>query len=124
MSFLNKIKGLGRRDGDQDTLEQDGRFDETSARSEAPDLPLPGPDGTLALDVGAMQQTASMDSSIISEAAPSETPERMVGRTSNWFAANSARNSPKSPGVSPTERCRSPFVNADRYCLELNPTTT
>jgi len=75
MSFLNKIKGLGRRDGDQDTLEQDGRFDETSARADGPDLPLPGHDGTVALDIGAMQQTASMDSSIISEAAPSEMAE-------------------------------------------------
>lgn len=74
MSFLNKIKGLGRNNGatEQDTLEQDGRFDETSARSDAPDLPLPGPDGTVTLDLGTLQQTAHLDSSIITEAAPSE----------------------------------------------------
>jgi twitching motility protein PilJ len=74
MSFLNKIKGLGRRDGapEQDTLEQDMRFDETNARSGGADLPLPGMDGTVAMDASTMQQTAAMDSSIITEAAPSE----------------------------------------------------
>lgn len=76
MSFLNKFKGLGRKDstGDIDTLEQD-RFDDAPGRHDAADLPLPGPGGTVALDVGSMQQTAQMDSSIITEAAPSEMAE-------------------------------------------------
>jgi twitching motility protein PilJ len=69
MSFLNKIKGLGRKDADMDTLEQD-RFDEPGGRDV--DLPLPGAGGTVALDVSSLQQTAQMDSSIITEAAPSE----------------------------------------------------
>ena len=71
MSFLNKIKGMGRKDGpaDMDTLEQD-RFDEPTGRGG--DLPLPRGGGTAALDLGSMQQTAQMDSSIITEAAPSE----------------------------------------------------
>ncbi|MFT3956917.1 MAG: methyl-accepting chemotaxis protein [Piscinibacter sp.] len=73
MSFLNKIKGLGRKDSaDLDTLEQD-RFDEPAGRDA--DLPLPGAGGTVALDVGSLQQTAQMDSSIITEAAPSEMAE-------------------------------------------------
>ena len=76
MSFLNKFKGLGRKDstGDIDTLEQD-RYDDAPGRHDAADLPLPGPGGTVALDVGSMQQTAQMDSSIITEAAPSEMAE-------------------------------------------------
>ncbi|WP_298832254.1 methyl-accepting chemotaxis protein [uncultured Piscinibacter sp.] len=71
MSFLNKIKGMGRREGvaDMDTLEQD-RFDEPMGRGG--DLPLPGPGGAATLDIGTLQQTAQMDSSIITEAAPSE----------------------------------------------------
>lgn len=72
MSFLNKIKGLGRKDADMDTLEQD-RFDEPGGRDV--DLPLPGAGGTVALDVSSLQQTAQMDSSIITEAAPSEMAE-------------------------------------------------
>jgi twitching motility protein PilJ len=81
MSLLNKIKGLGRKDGallDQDTLEQDGRYDDAHARvngTNVPDLALPGNEGAATLDMGAMQQTGAMDSSIISEAAPSEMAE-------------------------------------------------
>ncbi len=76
MSFLNKFKGLGRKDsaGDIDTLEQD-RYDDAPGRHDANDMALPGSGGTVALDVGAMQQTAQMDSSIITEAAPSEMAE-------------------------------------------------
>ena len=71
MSFLNKIKGLGRKDSaDLDTLEQD-RFDEPGRD----DMAAVGPGGTAALDVGSMQATAQMDSSIITEAAPSELAE-------------------------------------------------
>jgi len=76
MSFLNKFKGLGRKDSanDVDTLEQD-RYDDAPGRHDANDMALPGSGGTVALDVGAMQQTAQMDSSIITEAAPSEMAE-------------------------------------------------
>ena len=70
MSFLNKM--MGRKDSaEMDTLEQDG-FDEPAGRV---DLHVPGPGGTVALDVGAMQPTAQMDSSIITEAAPSGLAE-------------------------------------------------
>ncbi len=78
MSFLNKIKGLGRKDSaDLDTLEQD-RFDEPGGRD---DMPLPGAGGTVALDIGSMQQTAQMDSSIITEAAPSELADLAEARS-------------------------------------------
>lgn len=79
MSLLNKIKGFGRKDGgmlDQDTLEQDGRYDDPAPRvngAEMPDLSLGG-DGAATLDMGA-HSNAGMDSSIISEAAPSEMAE-------------------------------------------------
>ena len=73
MSFLNKIKGMGRKDSaEMDTLEQD-RFDEPTGRGG--DLPLPGAGGAATMDLGTLQQTAQMDSSIITEAAPSEMAE-------------------------------------------------
>ncbi len=92
MSFLNKIKGLGRKDGatDQDTLEQDGRYDDAPARGEVPDLPLPGPDGSAALEVATLQQTVQMDSSIITEAAPSEMAEFTEARAASAAAAAGA----------------------------------
>ncbi len=92
MSFLNKIKGLGRKDGatDQDTLEQDGRYDDAPARGEVPDLPLPGPDGSAALEVATLQQTVQMDSSIITEAAPSEMAEFTEARAASAAAVAGA----------------------------------
>jgi twitching motility protein PilJ len=86
MSLLNKIKGLGRKDGgslDQDTLEQDGRYDDAHARvngTNVPDLALPGSEGAATLDMGAMQHSGAMDSSIITEAAPSELAEYSEAR--------------------------------------------
>jgi twitching motility protein PilJ len=96
MSLLNKIKGLGRKDGaslDQDTLEQDGRYDEAHARvngTDVPDLALPGNEGAATLDMGAMQPTGAMDSSIISEAAPSEMAEFSETRVQGSEAAGTA----------------------------------
>lgn len=92
MSFLNKIKGLGRKDGatDQDTLEQDGRFDDAPARGDVPDLPLPGPDGSAVMDAATLQQTVQMDSSIITEAAPSEMAEFTEARAASAAAAAGA----------------------------------
>lgn len=92
MSFLNKIKGLGRKDGatDQDTLEQDGRFDDAGARGDMPDLPLPGPDGAATLDAATLQQTVQMDSSIITEAAPSEMADFTEARGAAAGATASA----------------------------------
>ena len=58
MSLLDKIKGLGRKDGaslDQDTLEQDGRCDEAHARvngTDVPDLASPGNEGAATLGHG------------------------------------------------------------------------
>ena len=71
MSFLNKFKGLGRKDSanDIDTLEQD-RYDDAPGRHDANDMALPGSGGTVALDVGAMQQTAQMDKKKNKETAP------------------------------------------------------
>ncbi|WKB52043.1 methyl-accepting chemotaxis protein [Eleftheria terrae] len=69
MGFINKLKGSGKKSlagGSPDTPE-----DEVSPRLD--DLPLPGADGTLAFD-RAGASTVSQDSSIISEAAPSEMP--------------------------------------------------
>ena len=96
MSFLNKFKGLGRKDGagDIDTLEQD-RYDDAPGRHDVNDLALPGAGGTVALDVGSIQQTAQMDSSIITEAAPSEMAEfSEVRRTGEGDAAAAASGLP------------------------------
>lgn len=95
MSLLNKIKGLGRKDGgllDQDTLEQDGRYDETAGRmngAEVPDLSLSGNDGAATLDMGA-HPNGGMDSSIITEAAPSELAEFSETRAAGAGAAAAA----------------------------------
>jgi twitching motility protein PilJ len=96
MSFLNKFKGLGRKDGagDIDTLEQD-RYDDAPGRHDVNDLALSGAGGTVALDVGSIQQTAQMDSSIITEAAPSEMAEfSEVRRTGEGDAAAAASGLP------------------------------
>lgn len=96
MSLLNKIKGLGRKDGaslDQDTLEQDGRYDEPHARvngTDVPDLALPGNEGAATLDMGANPPTGAMDSSIISEAAPSEMAEFSETRVQGAEGAGAA----------------------------------
>jgi twitching motility protein PilJ len=95
MSLLNKIKGLGRKDGgslDQDTLEQDGRYDEQMRvnGTDVPDLALPGNEGAATLDMGAMPPTGAMDSSIISEAAPSELAEFSETRVQGGDAAGAA----------------------------------
>jgi twitching motility protein PilJ len=96
MSLLNKIKGLGRKDGaslDQDTLEQDGRYDEPHARvngTDVPDLALPGNEGAATLDMGAHPPTGAMDSSIISEAAPSEMAEFSETRVQGAEGAGAA----------------------------------
>jgi twitching motility protein PilJ len=95
MSLLNKIKGFGRKDGgmlDQDTLEQDGRYDDAPGRmngSDVPDLSLAGGDGAATLDMGA-HPNAGMDSSIISEAAPSEMAEFSEARVQGGEAAAAA----------------------------------
>ena len=95
MSLLNKIKGLGRKDGgslDQDTLEQDGRYDEQMRvnGTDVPDLALPGNEGAATLDMGALPPTGAMDSSIISEAAPSELAEFSEARAQGGAAAAAA----------------------------------
>lgn len=95
MSLLNKIKGFGRKDGgllDQDTLEQDGRYDEPAGRvngTDVPDLALPGNDGAATLDMGA-HPTGAIDSSIITEAAPSELAEFSENRVERDAAAGAA----------------------------------
>jgi len=70
MGFLNKFKGLGQRKSNDDDL----AFDD--AYPGADDLVV-GPDGTATLDMAATQQATvqNADSSIISEAAPSEMPD-------------------------------------------------
>jgi hypothetical protein len=78
MSFLNKIKkGWGQsgdHTGDVGVMEPEPPYTETFTRRQderVADLPLPDMGATAPLQVPAMQQT-TLDSSIISEAAPSE----------------------------------------------------
>ncbi len=80
MSFLNKIKGWGQKDGAaaEPTAPHDAPFvddfgpDATHAANMSPELPGTGGAAALSLDVPTMQQTMELDTSIISEAAPSE----------------------------------------------------
>ena len=80
MSFLNKIKGWGQKDSaaalHEDTLAQN-RFDESRSRDDG----LRSSDGAATLDMAAMQPTVNMDSSIITEAAPSEMADFNEART-------------------------------------------
>jgi hypothetical protein len=71
MSFLNKIKGWGQDRGassesTQDATQQDGSFDDAFARHDAMARDTAG---TMPLEVPTLQQTGSIDSSIITEAA-------------------------------------------------------
>ena len=69
MGFINKFKGFGKKSSGDDA--PDMPFDEASPA--LGDLPLPGPDGTVAMD-RSPQSTVTADSSMISEVAPSELP--------------------------------------------------
>src|SRR5471032_1041830 len=75
MSFLNKIKGWGQKDDGAEGLLGAGQAFEVSAPHGA-HLNTEGPatdvTGAPAYDVPTMQQTADLDTSIITEAAPSE----------------------------------------------------
>ena len=80
MSFLTKIKGWGPKDDAAPgaAAAPDAARNEESVAS-APLAPSAGPDplggdgaATIALDIPTMQQTMELDTSIISEAAPSE----------------------------------------------------
>ena len=89
MSFLNKIKGWGQDRGapsesTQAANHQDG-FEDAFARHDAT-----GRDGagTMPLDVPTLQQTGSVDSSIITEAAPSEMADFSETRIQGGDAAN------------------------------------
>ena len=80
MSFLNKIKGWGQKDGTaaEPQAPLDAPFivafgpDATHAANRAPELPGAGGAAAISLDIPTMQQTMELDTSIISEAAPSE----------------------------------------------------
>ena len=92
MSFLNKIKGLGQKGkgSGRDSSEQGMGFDDGFARGGAagvPDLPMPSSSGTVTLDMAAMQPGANPDSSIITEAAPSEMAEYAETRIQGTEAA-------------------------------------
>jgi len=72
MSFLNKMKSWGGKNAEPDAANQDNPFEDAFAQP-APELPAPDGTATLdALDVPTVQHTVGADSSIISEAAPSE----------------------------------------------------
>ena len=80
MSFLNKIKGWGQKEGAvaEPHTPHDAPFidafgpDAAHAANMSPDMPGAGGAATMTLDVPTMQQTMELDTSIISEAAPSE----------------------------------------------------
>ena len=75
MSFLNKIKGWGQKD---DVALPDGsgaavqRFDDPVMPYRTPEGPTTESTSAAVYDVPTMQQTQELDTSIISEAAPSE----------------------------------------------------
>ena len=75
MSFLNKIKGWGQKD---DVALPDGsgaavqRFDDPVMPYRMPEGPTTESTSAAVYDVPTMQQTQELDTSIISEAAPSE----------------------------------------------------
>jgi twitching motility protein PilJ len=78
MSFLNKIKGLGQKRGSaDDAAAPDISFDDEYERStsEGPDLPLPGAGSGTTAGPSTVQINGGTDSSIITEAAPSEIAE-------------------------------------------------
>jgi twitching motility protein PilJ len=73
MSLLNKMKSWGGRNAESDAAHQDNPFEDAFAQP-SPEVAL-SPNGTAtleALDVSTHQHTVGGDSSIISEAAPSE----------------------------------------------------
>ena len=80
MSFLNKIKGWSQKDGAavEPVAPHDAQFidafgpDATHTAAMTPELPGTGGAAAMSLDVPTMQQTMELDTSIISEAAPSE----------------------------------------------------
>jgi twitching motility protein PilJ len=88
MSFLNKIKGWGQdrasADSTQAANQQDGSFEDAFAHADAPTRGR----GTMPLEVSTVQQTAAADSSIISEAAPSEMADFSETRIQAGDAAN------------------------------------
>src|SRR2546423_4209877 len=87
MSFLNKIKGWGQDRGtgaestQQAANQQDG-FDDAFAHAGA------HTHGTMPLEVSTVQQSVAADSSIISEAAPSEMADFSETRIQAGDAAN------------------------------------
>ena len=86
MSFLNKIKGWGQdRNASESTQNQEG-FDQPFARHAEPKRPEAA--GTMPLEVSTVQQTVGTDSSIITEAAPSEMADFSETRIQGGDAAN------------------------------------
>ncbi|HEX6708408.1 MAG TPA: methyl-accepting chemotaxis protein [Albitalea sp.] len=88
MSFLNKIKGWGQdRNGSaeaQQAANQQESFDDVAQA----EMPLPDGHGTMPLEVPTIQQTVGADSSIITEAAPSEMADFSETRIQGAEAAN------------------------------------
>jgi len=89
MSFLNKIKGWGQdRNADEATTHQDTPFDDAFDRQAAP---LPNGSDPASIAVPTIQQTlGGADSSIITEAAPSEMADFSETRLQGTEAANEA----------------------------------
>jgi len=88
MSFLNKIKGWGQdRNASAEAMQaanQQDAFDDVAQQAE---MPLPDGHGTMPLEVPTMQQSVGADSSIITEAAPSEMAEFSETRIQEAAAA-------------------------------------
>ncbi|HUG23842.1 methyl-accepting chemotaxis protein [Piscinibacter sp.] len=104
MSFLNKIKGWGQDRGADEgaTTHQDTPFDD--AFDKQADTPRPRAGDTASLEVPAMQQTmAGADSSIITEAAPSEMADFSETRLQGTEAANEAGSGLPIIGKRPVE---------------------
>ena len=92
MSFLNKIKGWGQKDSADAELaaaHEAGFTDAFAphAPGTAAALPTPEDHADVALDIPPMQQTMELDTSIISEAAPSEMADFSETRMQDAEAA-------------------------------------
>jgi twitching motility protein PilJ len=89
MSFLNKIKGWGQDRGAPANRRRPRTirtaFDDAFAQ---PTTPEPRRCRTMPLEVPTLQQTGAVDSSIITEAAPSEMADFSETRIQGGDAAN------------------------------------
>jgi len=94
MSFLNKVMNLGRRQGDDQT--DDMPFDDGYPVSQQV-VTRRGGGAALAMELPASRSAPAMDSSIITEAAPSELPSETMDTRVGSSSPSSASTGAKLP---------------------------